>query len=199
MAKPALDLSAPVLSTPDLSTPVLSAPVLNVGRWLNDQLDAVAQAFAWTLMEPLAPAMALRSPAQELAVILTELRPQGVEVPTRARAAYTDVQVAGLPLRLYGLAWSLFDTGLPEWSLLVFLGPSQGESLPVGMTLQIRQGEEILTAQTLAADTDSTYLYAQVLGGWDEQFILDVMPPGGAPLTLPAFGFDPDSSSGQIP
>jgi hypothetical protein len=174
-------------------------PVLNVGRWLNNQLDAVAEAFAWTLMEPLAPAMAMRSPVQELAVILAELKPQGVEVPTRARAAYTDVQVAGLPLRLYGLAWSLFDTGIPEWSLLVFLGPNLGENLPVGMGLRIRQGEEILTVQTLAADTDSTYLYAQVLGGWDEQFTLDVIPPGGTPLTLPSFAFDPDSSSNRTP
>jgi hypothetical protein len=188
---------AMLLPRPSPASPL--EPVLNVGRWLNNQLDAVAEAFAWTLMEPLAPAMAMRSPVQELAVILAELKPQGVEVPTRARAAYTDVQVAGLPLRLYGLAWSLFDAGIPEWSLLVFLGPNLGENLPVGMGLRIRQGEEILTVQTLAANSDATYLYAQVLGNWDEQFTLDVIPPGGTPLTLPSFAFDPDSPSNRTP
>ncbi|MGD1907275.1 MAG: DUF1822 family protein [Leptolyngbyaceae cyanobacterium] len=189
----------PALLLPETSPGSVLEPVLNVGRWLNNQLDTVAEAFAWTLMDPLTPAMAMRSPTQELEAILAELKPEGVEVPPRARAAFTDVQAAGLPLRLYGLTWSVFDTGTPEWSLLVFLGPSQGESLPVGMSLQIRQREEVLTVQTLAADTDSTYLYAQVFGSWDEQFTLDVMPPGGTPLTLPSFTFDPDSSNDRTP
>ena len=61
------------------------------------------------------------------------------------------------------------------------------------MGLQIRQGDEVLTVQTLAANSDANYLYAQVLGNWDEQFTLDVMPPGGTPLTLPTFAFDPNA------
>ena len=106
-----LPQASPAAAPPPTAAPTLSslAPVLNVGRWLNNQLDAVAEAFAWTLMEPLAPALAMRSPTQELEAILAELKPVGVKVPPRARAAYTDVQAAGLP----ALVWA--DLEFVRW------------------------------------------------------------------------------------
>ncbi|NER80928.1 MAG: hypothetical protein F6K42_15435 [Leptolyngbya sp. SIO1D8] len=88
----------------------------------------------------------------------------------------------------------MLTTNTPEWSLLVFLGPLPGEVLPLGLTLQIRDADSVLTQQTVAAGSEATYLYAQVLGTWEESFTLDILPPeGGTPLTLPAFGFQPDA------
>ncbi|MEO0985095.1 MAG: DUF1822 family protein [Cyanobacteria bacterium J06639_14] len=170
----------------------LSRRVMNVGRWLNDQLDEVAQQLAWTLLDPLTPAVALRSPNQELETILAEIEPQGVAIPARARAAYTEVQVSDMPLRLYALIWNVFEGETPEWSLMVFLGPSPGDRLPPGLTLRICDADSVLTQQIFSAGSDSTFLYAQVFGTWDESFTLEIVPPeGGASLTLPAFGFQP--------
>lgn len=176
-----------------LSLPSLGMQVMNAGRWLQDQVDEVAQQFAWTLLDPLTPAMALRSPTQELETILAEMAPQGVAIPDRARAAYTEIQVAGLSLRLYALIWSVREAAIPEWSLLVFLGPSPGSDLPAGLTLRIYDTDTVLTEQVFANASEATFLYAQVFGTWEEAFTLAIVPPGGGtPVTLPAFGFQPN-------
>ncbi|MGF1523526.1 MAG: DUF1822 family protein [Leptolyngbyaceae cyanobacterium] len=178
----------PVIAT----EPPLRTRVMNVGRWLQDQLDEVAQQLAWTLLDPLTPAAALRSPTQELETILSEVEPQGVTIPPRARAAYTEVRVADMPLRLYALIWNVFEGEIPEWSLLVFLGPAPGDHLPAGLTLRICDASSVLTQQTFFAGSESTFLFAQVFGTWDESFTLEIVPPDeGASLILPAFGFRP--------
>ena len=162
-------MAQPLMSVP--ATP-LRTRVMNVGRWLQDQLDEVAQQFAWTLLDPLTPAAALRSPTQELETILSEIEPQGVTIPSRARAAYTEIQVADVPLRLYALIWNVFEGEIPEWSLLVFLGPSPGNQLPPGLILRICDADAVLTQQTFAPGSDATFLFAQVFGRWDESFTL---------------------------
>ena len=190
---PAL-VSVPVSqSTASPAIASLSRRVMNVGRWLQDQLDDVAQQFAWTLLDPLTPAMALRSPTQALETILTSMEPQGVAIPARARAAYTEVQVANTPLHVYALIWTVFESTIPEWSLLILVGPAPDESLPPGLTLRISDAEAVLTEQTFAAESEATYLYTQVFGTWDESFTLEIIPPDGdQPMTLPAFGFQPN-------
>lgn len=181
-------------STTQAVMEALGSGVINVGRWLQDQLDEVAQQLAWTLLDPVTPAMALRSPTQELETILAEIEPQGVTIPDRARAAYTEIQVAGVPLRLYALIWTVFERSTPEWSLFVFLGPSPGSELPPGLALRIRDADTVLTEQTFSAGSAMTFLYAQVFGTWDESFTLDIVPPeGGTPVTLPTFRFQPTS------
>ncbi|MEM6432639.1 MAG: DUF1822 family protein [Cyanobacteria bacterium P01_D01_bin.115] len=178
-----------------LGSQTLGRAVINAGRWLNNQLDDVAQQFAWTLLDPLTPASELRSPTQELEAILQEVKPPSLVIPPRARAAFTEVSIAAVPLRLYALIWSVLEAATPEWSLLVFLGPSPGEMLPAGLRLRIRDETTVLVEETFAAHSEATYLYAQVLGRWDETFSLDIFPPqAAAPLTLPAFGFQPEAS-----
>ena len=169
----------------------LSQTVLNVGKWLNNQLDAVAEQFAWTLLAPLTPAMAMRSPAQELEVILTEVEPLGLTVPPRARAGYTEQAIAGIPLRIYALTWSLVEASGPEWSLTLFVGPIPNETLPPGLELRIRDSEGVIAHQQFTTATAATYLYGQVFGRWDETFWVDLSLPGSPALSLPAFGFDP--------
>jgi len=175
-------------------SPTLGQAVMNAGRWLNNQLDDVAQQFAWTLLDPLTPASELRSPTQELETILQEVPPHNLQVPQRARAAYTEVAVAAVPLRLYALIWSVLESSTPEWSLLVFLGPMPGEILPPGIRIRIRDAESVLVEETFSARSDASYLYAQVFGRWDETFDLEIFAPqSDEPLTLPAFGFQPEA------
>ena len=181
-------------STSQSSPAMIGQAVMNAGRWLNNQLDEVAQQFAWTLLDPLTPASELRSPTQELETILRDVKPPSLTIPTRARAAFTEVSIAAVPLRLYALIWSVLEEATPEWSLLVFLGPSPGETLPTGLRLRIRDDETVLVEETFAAQSAATYLYAQVFGRWDETFALDIFPPQATePITLPAFGFQPDT------
>lgn len=169
--------------------------LINAGRWLRDQLDAVADGLAWTLLPPLAPTnalMSIRSPAQELEAVLRDLEPAGVLIPNTARGAFTDLQRWGLPFRLYALTWTLFEAQPPEWSLFLFLGPAPGEQLPPGTRLIVQDANAPLVEQTLTPNTDAAYLYAQVIGTWDEQFTATVELPNGTTLNWPPFAFRPD-------
>ncbi|MBE7385092.1 MAG: DUF1822 family protein [Leptolyngbya sp. SIO1E4] len=180
------------------STALLSnvgGELINVGRWLRDQIGEVADRLAWTLLPPLAQreaAMAFRSPVEEIEEILMEMPPT-VTVPPHARGAYTDCQSWGLPFRLYALTWTVFETDVPEWSLLLCLGPSGGNQLPPGIQLKIRDRTSVLVEQTLAPNSESTYLYGQVVGTWDEQFVATIELPNGTVLNWPPFGFQPDA------
>ncbi|NEQ29577.1 MAG: DUF1822 family protein [Leptolyngbya sp. SIO4C5] len=171
------------------------AGLLNASRWLQNQLDDTADQLAWTLMPPLATATTahngIRSPVQDLEMILTDLRFAGVVVPPNARGVYKDLQSLGLPFRIYALAWPRFEIAPPEWSLFISLGPKTGEQLPAGTRLSIQDQQAILAEQVLKQEEAATYLYIQVGGNWTEQFTATVQLPDGALLTWPAFIFDP--------
>lgn len=169
---------------------------INVGRWLLNQLDAVADSLAWTLMPPLTPANAIRSirsPVEQLENILQELQPAGVTIPPTARGAYTDLQqTVGLPFRLYALTWTLYEPRPPEWTLFLFLGPAPGEQLPPGTRLIVRDATTILVEQTLSQINENGFLYAQAIGTWDEAFTATVELPNGNTLNWPPFVFQPE-------
>ena len=175
--------------------PSLGDRVLNLGQWFQNQLDEVAQQWGWTLLNSLTPAVQMRSPTQELDNILSELEPQGLTIPDHSHSGYTDLQVASVSLRLYVLVWSLTDSASPEWCLIVFLGPSSDTPMPSGLTLRMYDADSLLAEQTHAAQSEATYLYTQVFGSWNETFTLEIVPPRGDTLTLPAFGFqaEPDA------
>lgn len=172
---------------------VISQTVINAGRWLNNQLDEMAQQWGWRLLEPLTPVSDFRSPTQELGAILQDVTSQGLTVPTEARAAFTEVAITPVPLRFYALTWSSLAANTPEWSLLVFLGPAPGVTLPTGLRLRIRDDAAVLVDEQFDAGADVTYLYGQVLGSWDETFTVEVLPPQATePLALPPFSFQPE-------
>ena len=170
-----------------------SAPI-NVGHWLRDQLDAVAERLAWTLMPPLSTAHAMmldHTPEAELEGILAEIEPS-VTVPDSVKSAYTDCQTMGLPFRLYTLIWPVLTTDVPEWSLLLVLGPGETGQLPTGMQLLMGDQDKVLAQQVLTTDVGSSYLYAQVFGTWDDTFIATVQFPNGETFTFPPFVFRPE-------
>lgn len=192
------DRLATAISAPANPLTALGTDLINVGRWLQDQLGDVADRLAWTLLPPmtsLEPAPAFRSPTEEIERLLTEISP-AVTIPPQARGAYVDCQSLGLPFRLYALTWGLLETDEPEWSLLLCLCPQVGSQLPPGTQLVIRDQATVLVEQTLEPATggedSAKYLYAQVIGNWDEQFIATIELPNGRSLTWPPFMFDPD-------
>ena len=171
-----------------------TSPPINAGRWLRDQLDAVADSLALTLLPPLAPAHALMSvstPVEQLEGLLRDLEPSGLTIPSTARGIYDDLQRLGLPMRFYTLIWTLFESPTPEWSLVLFLGPAPGEQLPLGTRLIVRDATSTLADQTPAPGHEADYLYAQAIGTWDEQFAVTVELPNGSVLDW-SFSFNPE-------
>ncbi|MBD1874980.1 DUF1822 family protein [Nodosilinea sp. FACHB-131] len=188
--------SAAAIAVPQtVPQPTQTRDSINVGSWLLNQLDAVADSLSWTLMPPLAPATAMRSmrtPVEQLEDILRDLRPTGVTIPPNARGAYTDLQTMGLPFRLYALTWTLVEPHPPEWTLFLFLGPAPGEQLPPGTRLIVRDAAAVLAEQTLAQGNERGFLYAQAIGTWDEAFTATVELPNGNTLNWPPFVFQPE-------
>ena len=190
----AIAAPTPLVHSSQADVSMIEPRVINVGRWLQGQVDAVAESLAWTLMPPLATAHGLRgmqSPVEALEDILTELE-NDLRMPDTARAACLDYPpTLGARFRLYALTW-LLDEGELSWSLLLFLGPGEDNSLPSGIQLIVRDQQSVLAEPILTEEADSTYLYAQVIGALDEQFTVTVQLPNGTALNWPPFVFRPD-------
>lgn len=174
---------------------------INIGAWLHDRLDRVAEEFAWVLLPPaslnLSGAMmslrSVRSPLEDLDAVVTELiRDRAVVIPAEARAGYRDVQLESVAMRLYAVTWMLpaSPDDSPEWSLLLILGAQPGSQLPQDITLRVEDDHQVLIEESLK---QAPYLYAQTVGTQDEQFRVTIALPNGASLTLPPFAFDLDS------
>jgi len=168
--------------------------VINTGLWLRQQLDPLAQSLAWTLLPPPQLASAMRTTTlEDFGPLLQSLDDRGLSLGVGAAAAYHDVSWAGGGLRLYALSWALpGTTGDPEWTLLVIVGPQPGQPRPQGGGLQISDDESRLVERYFGDDGDDEYLYAQVIGSWQEAFQVSLQFPDGTTLTLPPLGFQPD-------
>jgi hypothetical protein len=170
--------------------------VINAGLWLQDKIDELAQSLSWVLLPALAEAsVSWRSPTQEIQEILTQLQRTGTQIPTAARAAYQDLQLDDNKVRLYAVTWhTVSENNSPEWKLLLILGAQPGYHVPDGLKLQVSDDTGILVEQILNRDSHDVYLYARIVGTWDERFIVTISITNGATLTLPAFAFRPEPS-----
>jgi hypothetical protein len=172
---------------------LLTQPAVNAGRWLMDELDELAQNLSWVLLPSLAPATAMRSPAEEFEAIVTQLRQTDVEIPLEARGAYRDLRLVGMPLRLYAVTWPLLSGSIPEWTLLLVLGATPGTHLPSGLQLRVSDQTGILVERTLDQQQRGSYMFTRVIGTWDEKFVVTVSLPSGIEQTLPPFSFHPET------
>lgn len=180
---------------------LLTQRTVNVARWLQDQIDDLAQGLSWVLMPPsLIPATSsMRStqsleavPTAEFEEIIRQLAHTGIEIPTAARGAYQDIGLAGINARLYALTWPfLSPENTPEWTLLLVLGPAPGNNLPHGIRLRVSDQSGVLVQRTLNRNSMDTYLYVLIAGRWDEKFLATITLPNGTTLTLPPFAFRP--------
>lgn len=180
---------------------LLTQPSINVGRWLNNQLDDLAQGLSWVLLPSPVPAYGMRSivsgvrsPAEEFEAIVTQLRQTNVEIPAEASAAYRDLELPAAPLRLYAVTWPLLSDSIPEWSLLLVLVTRAASSLPSGLRLRVSDQTGILVERVLEAQQQNSYLFTRVVGTCDEKFVVTVSLGSGVEQTLPPFAFNPQPS-----
>jgi hypothetical protein len=160
-----------------------SDSVINVGVWLGDRLDNLAQQLSWILMPAFAPAAALRS-------VRDELESRGVRIPAEARGAYRDLHIGNADLRLYAIAWTLPLThNISGWTLLIILGAQPDVHLPPGIKLLVRDETQPLVEQVLDDEIQDAYLYAQVGGTWHEKFWVTLGFTDNSAITLPPFTF----------
>jgi hypothetical protein len=167
---------------------------MNVGLWLRDRLDEVAEEFSWVLMPALAPIAVEMRAVEEFQGIVTELQQTGMAIAPAARGAYRDLRWGNTALRLYAAAWPLpveeQESGqTPEWTLLLVLGAQPDSILPVGVGIQVQDENKLLMERTLTEADQDAYLYARVIGSWDEQFWVTIRLPNGTSATLPPFTF----------
>ena len=165
---------------------------VNVGVWLQDRMDEIAQELAWVLLPPLSAEM--RTIEEDVDSIIGELERDGLRIPTHARGAYRTLQWEDYSLRLYAVTWPhLSSDNVPEWTLLLVLGPQPGCILPPATRLLVRDESQLLVEQTSSALGEETYLYARVVGNWDEKFwvTIDCQSMPGTDLHLPPFKFQP--------
>lgn len=168
---------------------LLTQPAINVGRWLWDELDELAQEFYWQLLPNIAPAPAMRSPVEEFQVITNQLQQRGLEIPSQARGAYHDLLLVGIPLRLYAVTWQILSESDPSWTLLLVLGTSAQNTLPADLKLRVSDQSSILVEQGINQQQGDSYLFTRVVGSWNEKFLVSVSLADGIELTLPPFTF----------
>jgi hypothetical protein len=172
----------------------VAQPAINAGRWLWDELDEVAQQLDWELLPDFSNRMQLRpirSAAEEFEEVVTQLQEQGLEIPVQARAAFKNLSLAGVPLRIYAVTWHLItELQNPEWTLLLILGAPALNGLPQNIKLRVSDRKEILSEQKLNAQADNSYIFTRVLGNWDEKFLVSVSLVDGVEVTLPPFAFN---------
>lgn len=173
---------------------LLTQPAINVGRWLWDELDELAEELSWQLLPNIAPIPALRSPVEEFQVITNQLQNRGLQIPSQARGAYHDLLLAGFPLRLYAVTWPILSESDPSWTLLLVLGTSAQNSLPAHLKLRVSDQTSILIEQGINPQQGDSYLFTRVVGSWDEKFLVSVSLVDGVELTLPPFTFYPGRS-----
>lgn len=167
-------------------------PAINVGCWLKDELDAIAQTLNWVLLPPLAPT-GFRSLVESADLIMTQLDRLNITIPAEARSGYQDFNLGALKLRLYIVTWSeIASEGTPEWSLVVVLTAQSEHQLPLGLQLRVSDLTGVLTERTLSQFIPDAHLYAQVVGDWHEKFLVTITHHETS-LTLPAFAFAPNS------
>ena len=169
---------------------LLTQPAVNVGRWLWNELDELAQELSWVLLPSLAPSGPIRTPVEEFEAIVKQLAQTGVDIPAQARGAYRDLQLAGMPLRLYAVTWPMLSESIPEWTLLLVLGATPGTSLPPGLQLRVSDQTGILVEQALDTQAGNSYFFTSVVGTRDEKFIVTVGLTPAIEQTLPPFSFN---------
>jgi len=195
--------AAPVPPKAAMSAPLrqlLAQPAIGVGRWLRQQWEAVAEDLNG-LLTPVEATGAMRggqearvrSPNADFATLIKTLERSGRSIPSNLQGMYRDWIFANHPLRLYVATAPMMEPQTvpnqpTEWSLLIILTTQHHMTLPVGIRLQVSDGQTLLGEQILT-DATSNYLYLTAIGTVEEQFIVTIALADGTALTLPPFRY----------
>ncbi|MGJ3251908.1 MAG: DUF1822 family protein [Elainellaceae cyanobacterium] len=170
----------------------LKQRAINVGLWLQNQVDELAQ--EWILLPPpvleTVTAQAMRSPVEQFDDVISALTQQGMMIPSHARGAYQDLKGANAALRLYAVTWKLPELShSDEWTLLLMLGAQPGAQLPEGVRLQVHDEHHVLDEQVLTTSTSDAHLFSRVIGDLNEQFSVTIKLANGEVVTRQPFVF----------
>ncbi len=176
-------------------SPVVQSTV-NVGHWLKNKLGEMAEELSWTLLPPLSYSSAfraLRSPVEVFSDAVIELSNQAqLVIPLEARTAYRDFTWGEVAMRLYATTWQIdTDINSPEWTLLLLLTAQPNSSLPLGTQLIVRDQLQVLENPSLD-HPQKDYIYARVIGAYNEPFYVTINFPNQTAITLPPFTFYPE-------
>ena len=184
-----------VLSNPGLvdwvyqtASGTFAPPLINVGYWLRNQLDAVAQELGWMLMPSLALSQ-MRRMRGKFDNIRYLLDGQGIQIPPEARGAYRDLEYEKGGFRLYAITWVLSEASEPEWMLLIVLDSQPQAQIPKTLKLEVRDETQPLFSESLS-DTNEGILYAQVIGNLGERFWVTATADDEAVFEIPPFGLE---------
>ncbi|MCU0527748.1 MAG: DUF1822 family protein [Elainella sp. Prado103] len=174
-----LEPEATTVSNPTTRSRMATAANLatNAARWLTNQLDQIAEEWAWVLLPP-STSLAMRSlrfSSAQLGEVMTDLINRGkIAVPPQVGHVYRDIQIHEMMLRLYAVTWELPNGNAPsDWMLLLILGTPAGARIPPDVRLQVRDETQVLADLTLE-DNPNNYLYVQVRGEQNESFYITI-------------------------
>ncbi len=167
---------------------LLSQPAVNLGLWLQERAAELVQDSAWQLVtESGFRRVATQTPSATLASLLGEIQHQtGTPIPARAGRGYLDLDLGG-GARVYAVAWSLSYED--NWMLLLILGAIPGKPTPYGLRWRIADETGLLVEEALLPQRANNYLFAQVVGAYEEKFLVTLTDAHGATTTLPPFEF----------
>jgi Protein of unknown function (DUF1822) len=171
-----------------VSSPSIVQPLINVGLWLQNQIDAVAQELGWMLMPSVAFSQ-IRDLSEGFDTIRSSLEAKGVQIPITASGAFRNLDSDCGSLRLYVIMWLLdraSDT--QEWMLLITLGSQPYIPMPKNIKLEICDDMQIIFSDSLADATKRT-IYAQVVGTINESFQVTVTVEDTV-FEVPRFGMN---------
>lgn len=170
---------------------LLMQPAIDLTKWLQNQvedLQNLGNEGGWQLI----PSTAFRrhlplSPTTDLSSLLTQIHQEtGVSVPSDAGRGYQDLDL-GLGVRLYAITWCLSYED--SWTLLLIMGSSSGQPLNSEMGWRISDQTGILIEEKVNLDHPSAYLFTQLIGTYDEKFVVTLFSTDGTPVSLPPFAF----------
>lgn len=170
---------------------LLIQPAIDLTKWLQNEVEGLqnqGNEGGWQLI----PASVFRrylplSPATDLSSLLTQIHQEtGVSVPSDAGRAYQDLDL-GLGVRLYAITWRLSYED--SWTLLLILGSNSRQALNSEMGWRISDQTGILIEEKVNLAHPSAYLFTQLIGTYDEKFVVTLFSTDGTPVSLPPFAF----------
>jgi hypothetical protein len=168
----------------------IKTTVVNTAKWLQNQANNVIDnwivfPYSFELRENFRSNNIVRDPytPKEFQGIMNDLHQKKIiEIPDTTASAYREINLSNLLLRIYAFMWLIPSSN--EWGLIVILRPQTGIKLPDGITLSVRDENELIDEVTLEKANENAYLYIPVIGELNEQFFVTVSLITGESLTL---------------
>jgi hypothetical protein len=164
-------------------------PLINVGIWLRNQIDTVAEELGWMLMPTFAPTALRRN--EDFRPIREALEKQKIYIPSNARGAERNLNSECAALKLYAIIWELDEVSEnPEWMLLVIVHSITSSLVPKTLKLEIRDKTQQLFNQTLEGDSSKEILFARLIGDSNDRFWVTVTADNTSVFEIPPLGME---------